>query len=191
MSLKSLDYVTILSAFLTECTTADRRELEITRKRERAYCKRHQVSLYLFFLAEKCFVKTYGTSAVRSLLCAFFYIMYNFQLLWNLAVILVALLWRCLLISKQYKNFNSQSHRFKHLELGSYVEMSCAQIPDIFFLVDAAWKYPKYPCFCILPLEFFVNIDINMKTVRFYVQTAINLQRKCLGTPDCKTWKTC
>ena len=25
-----------------------------------------------------------------------------------------------------------------------------------------------------------------MKTVRFYVQTAINLQRKCLGTPDCK-----
>ena len=27
---------------------------------------------------------------------------------------------------------------------------------------------------------------INMKTVRFYVETAINLQRKCLGTPDCK-----
>ena len=27
---------------------------------------------------------------------------------------------------------------------------------------------------------------INMKTVRFYVQTAINLQKKCLGTPDCK-----
>ena len=27
---------------------------------------------------------------------------------------------------------------------------------------------------------------INMKTVRSYIQTAINLQRKCLGTPDCK-----
>ena len=27
---------------------------------------------------------------------------------------------------------------------------------------------------------------INMKTVRFYVQTAINLLRKCLGTPDCR-----
>ena len=27
---------------------------------------------------------------------------------------------------------------------------------------------------------------INMKTVRLYVQTAINLQRKCLGTPGCK-----
>ena len=26
-----------------------------------------------------------------------------------------------------------------------------------------------------------------MKTVRLYVQTAINLQRKCLGTPDCKS----
>ena len=25
-----------------------------------------------------------------------------------------------------------------------------------------------------------------MKTARFYVQTTINLQRKCLGTPDCK-----
>ena len=27
---------------------------------------------------------------------------------------------------------------------------------------------------------------INMKTVRLYFQTAINFQRKCLGTPDCK-----
>ena len=27
---------------------------------------------------------------------------------------------------------------------------------------------------------------INMETVRFYVQTAINLQRRCLGIPDCK-----
>ena len=27
---------------------------------------------------------------------------------------------------------------------------------------------------------------INMKTLRFYVQTSINLQSKCLGTPDCK-----
>ena len=27
---------------------------------------------------------------------------------------------------------------------------------------------------------------INMKTGRLYIQTAINLQRKCLGNPDCK-----
>ena len=32
-------------------------------------------------------------------------------------------------------------------------------------------------------------IYINMKTVRIYVQTAINLQRKCLGTPDCRNMK--
>ena len=31
-----------------------------------------------------------------------------------------------------------------------------------FSLVDAAWKHPKYPCFYILPLEFVVNIDINI-----------------------------
>ena len=35
------------------------------------------------------------------------------------------------------------------------------QTPDIFSLVDAAWKHPKYPCFCILPLEFEVDIDIH------------------------------
>ena len=27
---------------------------------------------------------------------------------------------------------------------------------------------------------------VNMKTVSFYVQTAVNLQRKSLGTPECK-----
>ena len=35
------------------------------------------------------------------------------------------------------------------------------QTQDIFSLADAAWKHPKYPCFCILPLEFEVNIDIH------------------------------
>ena len=61
------------------------------------------------------------------------------------------------------------------------------QTPDIFSVADAAWKHPKYPCFCILSLEFVVNIDIqNMKTVKFYVQPAINHHMKCLGTPDCK-----
>ena len=34
------------------------------------------------------------------------------------------------------------------------------QTQDIFSLADAAWKHPKYPCFCILPPEFEVNIDI-------------------------------
>ena len=36
-----------------------------------------------------------------------------------------------------------------------------SQTPDIFSLVDAAWKHPKYPWFCTLPLEFVVNIDIH------------------------------
>ena len=35
------------------------------------------------------------------------------------------------------------------------------QTQDKFSLADAAWKHPKYPCFCILPLEFEVNIDIH------------------------------
>ena len=61
------------------------------------------------------------------------------------------------------------------------------QTQDKFSLADAPWKPPKYPCFWILPLEFEVNIDIhNMKTVRLYIQTIINLQRKYLGSPDCK-----
>ena len=34
------------------------------------------------------------------------------------------------------------------------------QTQDIFSLADTAWKHPKYSCFCILPLEFEVNIDI-------------------------------
>ena len=35
------------------------------------------------------------------------------------------------------------------------------QTQDIFSLVDASWKHPEYPCFCILPPEFEVNIDIH------------------------------
>ena len=59
------------------------------------------------------------------------------------------------------------------------------QTPDIFSLVDAAWKHTQYPCFCILPLES-TFAYVNMKTVRFYVQTTVNLQRKSLCTPECK-----
>ena len=42
-----------------------------------------------------------------------------------------------------------------------FLLMLMPQNPDIFFLADAAWKHPKYPCFCILPLEFGVDIDIH------------------------------
>ena len=35
------------------------------------------------------------------------------------------------------------------------------QTQDIFSLADTAWKHHEYPCFCILPLEFEVNIDIH------------------------------
>ena len=59
--------------------------------------------------------------------------------------------------------------------------------PIYISLADAAWKHPKYPRFNILPLEFGINIDIHKhEHMRFYVQTAINPQRRCLGTPDCK-----
>ena len=55
------------------------------------------------------------------------------------------------------------------------------------FRGGCSMEHPKYPCFCILSLEFVVNIDIqNMKTVKFYVQPAINHHMKCLGTPDYK-----
>ena len=58
---------------------------------------------------------------------------------------------------------------------------------DIFSLMYTAWKHPKYPCFCAYcRQEFGVNIDIHESSVRFYVQTTIDFQRKCLGTPDCK-----
>ena len=73
---------------------------------------------------------------------------------------------------------------FKCISLNENDRIPMPQTPDIFSLAEAAWKHHKYPYFCILPLEFGVNIDIhNMKTVRFYVQTAINLQMKCLRTP--------
>ena len=40
-------------------------------------------------------------------------------------------------------------------------EHQMTQTPDIFSLVDAAWKHTQYPCLCILPLEFGVNIHIR------------------------------
>ena len=42
-----------------------------------------------------------------------------------------------------------------------WCQFPITQTQDIFSLVDAAWKHAKYPCFCTLPLEFEVNIDIH------------------------------
>ena len=39
--------------------------------------------------------------------------------------------------------------------------VSFPQTQDIFSLADAARKHSKYPYFCILPLEFGVNINIH------------------------------
>ena len=39
--------------------------------------------------------------------------------------------------------------------------LSMPLTPDIFSLAEAAWKHHRYPCFCIFPLEFGVNIDIH------------------------------
>ena len=51
------------------------------------------------------------------------------------------------------------------------------QTQDIFSLADVTRKHPKYPFFCIMPLEFKVNIDIHKHE---------NSEGICLGTPDCK-----
>ena len=61
------------------------------------------------------------------------------------------------------------------------------QIPDIFSLVDAAWKHHKYPCFCILPPDFEINIDMHKhKNSEVVCSTRNKHHMKCLGTPDCK-----
>ena len=52
---------------------------------------------------------------------------------------------------------------------------------------DKTWKHHKYPCFCLLMLEFGGSLMyINMKTVGLYATVTINLKWKCLATPD---WK--
>ena len=83
-----------------------------------------------------------------------------------------------------YKNLlhvglKSLSHNYSHLSNapnpryifpgGRSMEMETSHIP--MFLHIAARSTLKY---------------INMKTVKFYVQIAINLQKKCLRTTDCK-----
>ena len=42
-----------------------------------------------------------------------------------------------------------------------YTSVSITHTQDIFSLADATRKHSKYPCFCILPLEFGVNIDMH------------------------------
>ena len=75
---------------------------------------------------------------------------------------------------------SSSTHRWHQLHqvfLQSRTSTSTnAPTPKYISPVDVAWKDPKSSCFYILPLD----------TVRFYVQTTINLQRKCLGTSDCR-----
>ena len=41
------------------------------------------------------------------------------------------------------------------------IEYLITQIQDTISLADTAWNHPKYQCFCILPLESQVNIDIH------------------------------
>ena len=68
------------------------------------------------------------------------------------------------------------------------------QTPDIFSLVNAAWEHTKYPCFCILPLEFGVNIDICKHENSEVLCSNRNnppppppkKKKKCLGTVNCK-----
>ena len=47
------------------------------------------------------------------------------------------------------------------LSLGLEACFQITQTQDIFSQADTAWKHPKYTCFCILPLEFEVNIDMH------------------------------
>ena len=65
-------------------------------------------------------------------------------------------------------------------------------IPDIFSLVDAAWKHPKYPWFWILPLEFAVNIDIHKHENSEVLYSNHNKSPKeMFGNSIANTRKTC
>ena len=66
------------------------------------------------------------------------------------------------------------------------------QAQDIFSLADAAWKHPKYPCFCILPLGFEVNIDMHKHENSEVIYSNRNKSpKKMSGNSRLqKTWKT-
>ena len=63
-----------------------------------------------------------------------------------------------------------------------------SQTPGTFFPGGRSMKTSKIPMFLYIVARVWGSTltYINMNTVRSYVQTAVNLQRKCLGTPDCK-----
>ena len=58
--------------------------------------------------------------------------------------------------------------------------------PRFIFPGGRSMKTSQMPMFLHIAGRVKALTYVNMKTVRFYVQTAINLQRKYLGTPDCK-----
>ena len=66
----------------------------------------------------------------------------------------MAAIFRCIFVNEKFCNLIKISVKF-------VPKGSIPQTPDIFSLADAAWKHLKYTCFCVLPLEFRVNIDIH------------------------------
>ena len=90
--------------------------------------------------------------------------------------------------SKSFKNYmyaknpsrNMHVYPAKSSRFGS-TDFASVMIDDVG--CSRRHQCPQCACFCILPLEFGVNITyIHIKTVRFYVQIAINLQRKWLSS---------
>ena len=74
------------------------------------------------------------------------------------------------------------------------IHLSITQTQDIFSLADSAWKHPKYPCFCILPPEFEVNIDIHKHENSEVIYSNHNKFPKEMSGDSRlqkKPWKTC
>ena len=57
--------------------------------------------------------------------------------------------------------FRHRSKKASKVHVTGLCEGNSPVTPDILSLMDTAWTHHKYPCFCILPLEFGVNIDIQ------------------------------
>ena len=65
--------------------------------------------------------------------------------------------------TKYHKHIDEHptTHSFGQITRSVSILDTITQTQDIFSLVDIAWKHPKYPCFCILPLEYEVNTDLH------------------------------
>ena len=104
--------------------------------------------------------------------------------------------------SNEFSQMKMYEFWFK-ISLKFVLEGSCNNFPtlvhmltqtqDIFSLATVAWKHLKYPCFCLLPLEFEVNIDIHKHENNEVIYSNSNKSPKEMSGNSRlkKTWKTC